>query len=160
MFEPWDGIWTYELLRDLCGGVTRGKGEFRATGISQGRKYFTTPSSSPIKVEREGGTSYRVNGGDWTGRDEAVTELTRLQAVPVNDDGKQWKIRREELLPEGVCEVCEGDGEYECETCEGEGSQECSLGHDHDCEDCDATGVVKCSCALQAKSRLQLTAKV
>lgn len=149
MQAPWDGIWTEELLRDLCGGVTRKEGSFKAVGQSLNRKYLTNPLSPPFKVERKDGRSYRVVGsgldgdGDYMKIEEAVKRLARLQAVPVNEDGTVWKIKPGELPP-GVCPECEGAGEFECDECEGKGSRECDMGHNHDCDDCGAIGSIKC----------------
>lgn len=141
MLVPWDGIWTYELLRDLCGGVTRNKGAIRASCKDIG----------PFKIVRND-RDYIIAGASERDGEGAVRWLNRHHAVPLYDNGKAWKFCRPE--PDDNCPICSTTGQLDCDECNGSGSLECDLGHEHDCEACWGSGTVMCECQKEtAKSK-------
>ena len=143
-FEPWDGIWTEDLLRDL----TRREGPFevqRYTLKQDGRVRHFRPYGKPVTVEADANAGYLI-GIQAHGLADAVKELNRTFAVPLYVTGKEWKVRRPdpERLAAG-CPECDGTGYVDCGSCDGTGDCECHCGHQHDCHECDGTGEVACS---------------
>lgn len=147
--STWDGIWTFDLLRDLCGGVTRSGGKVKVCLVGQTRRNYTAPEVTIERIDR----TYRIEGinNEFSG-DFAVDELNRLGAVPVNDDGTMWKVRRPESRP-GLCESCEGTGKMDCPECGGDGDVECcECGHEKDCDHCWGSGEVECECVAALRA--------
>lgn len=153
MFDTWDGVWTYDLLRDLCGGVTRRQGAFKARKYLRERGRFVY--AGPVAVERVGVTNWKIGGTTFGGTDDAVAYLNSLYAVPLYDDGREWKVRRPDPDENPAnCPDCKGTGEADCPDCDGTGDCVCHCGHSHDCHECDGSGKVRCDgCEVGATAK-------
>ncbi len=149
MSDVWNGVWTPELLSDLCDGVTREAGSFKARRYRLERRALVF--AGPLEVRRTERTTYIIAGDTYVFAEFAVDRLNELFAVPLNEDGSEWKVRRpdpQELAAN--CPECKGTREVECGECGGDGDCECSCGHEHDCHECGGDGVVACEACLPA----------
>lgn len=100
--EPWDGVWSEELLRDLTQGSTRLRGRidvqirtgFRVTDqVRVERNSEGFDKEQPTWTPRREVKVYRIDGAMMTAR-AAVLWLNQKDAVPINEDGTRWKVRR------------------------------------------------------------------
>lgn len=149
MSEPWDGIWTADLLRDLCGGVTRAAGAFKARTYHRSRGAFW--ANGTVTIERKDRVHYRVGGDDFRRIDAVVDRLNAMYAVPLFEDGREWKVRRPDPAELARnCPDCKGTGKAECGYCDGDGLCECHCGHEHECHECDGVGHVECEACGKA----------
>lgn len=103
---PWDGVWTEELLRDLTGGVTRSEGKlvvrigYYDETVRRYRDALGNRYAISCTVEDEvDGVMTPVNRVITCPPWDAVDELNQRRAVPVNDDGRPWKVQR----PDEAC---------------------------------------------------------
>lgn len=143
--EPWDGVWTEELLRDLCGGVTRKTGEVKVSIVVGG--WGRKPGREIITVKRTDKWDYSIRGSALVAVAAAV-KLNELGAVPVNDNGKMWKVK----ISDDACPKCQGRKYQECPECDGRGETECcECGQDIECDVCDGVGTTECDCVAAAK---------
>jgi len=152
MADVWDGVWTPELVRDLCGGVTRSEGKFSARKYRPERRgdSLAFVYAGPLTVERKDRFAYRVGG--WCDDEEAAERLNAAFAVPLYDDGREWKVRRPDAAELAAkCPECGGVGTVSCGDCDGDGQCTCHCGHEHDCRGCDGAGRVACGACQTAR---------
>lgn len=103
MQQPWNGVWTHELLRDLCGGITYAYGVdgIRSINVACQRcELFKSERSGiyygvgTLEIRRFGKCNFGIKGlpplNDIV---EYLTEwLTEVHAIPINDDGSLWVV--------------------------------------------------------------------